>query len=111
MAVAWELYFQEQGLAPHVRCEHEHCQAAKPMIVARRQQAGEHEYVTGERRLMGFCCQCWQETSFRHGKDQVADMSFMKDAGGFLHKVNSESGRRLRGTLTKHEFRKFIGRA
>jgi hypothetical protein len=24
MAVAWELYFQEQGLAPHVRCEHEH---------------------------------------------------------------------------------------
>jgi len=35
-------------------------------------------------------------------------MSFLKEAGVFLHKVNREDGRRLRGTLTKHEFRKFI---
>ena len=26
MSVAWELYFQEQGLAPYIRFEHEHCQ-------------------------------------------------------------------------------------
>ena len=32
MSVAWELYFQEQGLAPYIRCEHGHCQADKPMI-------------------------------------------------------------------------------
>ena len=88
MTVAWELYFQEQGLAPHVQCEHEHCQAAKPRIVTRRRQIDGRECTTSKRKLMGFCCQCWQETSFRHGKDRVADMSFMRDAGVFLHKVN-----------------------
>ena len=108
MSVAWELYFQEQGLAPHIRCEHGQCQADKPMIVAARRCADEPGYVEGGRRLMGFCGQCWRETSFRHGKDQVADMTFLREAGVFLHKVSRDDGRRLRGVLTKHEFRKFI---
>ena len=92
MAVAWKLYFQEQGLAPYIRCEHEHCQTVKPIIVKTRQQTGEHEFMPGERRLIGFCCQCWRETSFRHGKDQVADMSFLKDAGVFSTKLTERVG-------------------
>ena len=79
-----------------------------PMIVAARRCADEPGSVEGGRMLMGFCCQCLRERSFRHGKDRVADMSFLQEAGVFLHKVNRDDGRRLRGVLTKHEFRKFI---
>ena len=78
------------------------------MIVATRQQVGGRELIEGGRRLLGFCGQCWHETSFRHNKDQVADMSFLREAGVFLHRVNRADGRRLRGTLTMHEFRKFV---
>ena len=92
MSVSWELYFQEQGLEPYIRCEHEHSQAVKPMTVETRQHAGEHEPMKGGRRLIGVCCQCWQETSFRHDKDQVADMSFLKEAGGFSTKLTEKMG-------------------
>ena len=98
MRVAWELNFQKQRLYPHGMCEHAECQAAGPLVVETKGEATAQGQENRQRQLMGFCGRCWRRTSLRQNKDHVADMSFPKDAGVFIRRVEgTPDGGRLKG--------------
>ena len=57
MMVAWELYFQEQGLAPGARRERTDCSPKQPhVILAKADREGEQQH--SRRQLTGFCDDC-----------------------------------------------------
>ncbi len=61
MTIAWELYFQAQGLAPAARCGQQDYAPKQPhVIVAKADENGHHEKP--RRQLTGFCEDCWQHT-------------------------------------------------
>jgi hypothetical protein len=64
LTIAWELYFQAQGLAPAARCGQQGCAPKQPhVIVAKRDEGEKHEQ--SRRQLTGFCEDCWQHTHLR----------------------------------------------
>jgi hypothetical protein len=88
MIVAWELYFQAQGLAPGAQCERSSCPPSQPhVIVAKAEAVGPPQQA--RRILTGFCADCWKQTSLCHGRDEVPDMDFLFRAGVF------ETGKRI----------------
>jgi hypothetical protein len=107
MTIAWELYFQAQGLAPAARCGQQGCTLKQPhVIVAKADESGHHEQP--RRQLTGFCEDCWRHTHLRHGREDVADMSFLFNAGVFKKKTRIDPRARLKGRVTDNEFRSFV---
>ena len=107
MTIAWELYFQAQGLAPAARCGRQGCAPKQPhVIVAKADESGHHEQP--RRQLTGFCENCWQHTHLRHGREDVADMSFLFKAGVFKKSTRIDPRARLKGRVTDNEFRSFV---
>jgi hypothetical protein len=49
------------------------------------------------RQLTGFCEDCWQHTHLRHGREDVADMSFLFNAGVFNKSTRIDPSARLKG--------------
>ena len=58
--------------------------------------------------LTGFCEDCWQHTHLRHGREDVADMSFLFNAGVFKKSTRIDPRARLKGRVTDNEFRSFV---
>jgi hypothetical protein len=107
MTISWELYFQAQGLAPAARCEQQGCAPKQPhVIVAKADEGEKHEQP--RRQLTGFCEDCWQHTHHRHGREDVADMSFLFNAGVFKKSTRIDPRARLKGRVTDNEFRSFV---
>jgi hypothetical protein len=107
LTIAWELYFQAQGLAPAARCGQQGCAPKQPhVIVAKRDEGEKHEQ--SRRQLTGFCEDCWQHTHLRHGRENVADMSFLFNAGVFNKSTRIDPRARLKGRVTDNEFRSFV---
>ena len=75
MTIAWELYFQAQGLAPAARCGQVGCTPKQPHVVLAKVD-GDEKQQQPRRKLTGFCDDCWQHVCLRHGRDEVPDMSF-----------------------------------
>jgi hypothetical protein len=82
MTVAWELYFQAQGLAPGAQCGQSGCLPKQPHVILAKAE-GAVQRQPSRRKLTGFCADCWQHTHLRHGRDEVPDMSFLFKARGF----------------------------
>jgi hypothetical protein len=83
MTVAWELYFQAQGLdTPGARCERTGCWPKQPHVILAKAD-GDGKQRHPRRQLTGFCDDCWQHAHLRHGRDKVPDMSFLFNAGVF----------------------------
>ena len=98
MTIAWELYFQAQGLAPAARCGQQDCAPKQPhVIVAKADESGHQEKP--RRQLTGFCEDCWQHTHLRHGREDVADMSFLFTAGVFKKSARIDPRARLKGRV------------
>ena len=71
MTIAWELYFQEQGLSPHARCTDEKCLSGAPLVICTRHEEGCNKTGKAKRQLEGFCERCWKITDLRQGSDVV----------------------------------------
>ena len=98
LMIAWELYFQAQGLAPAARCGQQGCAPKQPhVIVAKRAEGEKHEQ--SRRQLTGFCEDCWQHTHLRHGREDVADMTFLFNAGVFTKSTRIDPRARLKGRV------------
>jgi hypothetical protein len=82
MTIAWELYFQAQGLAPAARWGQQSCAPKQPHVIVAKADESEH-HDQPRRQLKCFCEDCWQHTHLRHGREDVADMSFLFNAGVF----------------------------
>ena len=123
MAIAWELYFQAQGLAPHAWCGTEDCSRRKPLVLVvpttdgeRCQEKERHKTAApeetgsegGRRALGGFCTGCWKRVGLREGKDTVASTEFMRLKGIFKDAKKIDPRARLRGHVTRDEFQKFV---
>ena len=123
MAIAWELYFQAQGLAPHAWCGTEGCSRRKPLVLVvpttdgercqekeRQKTAAPEETGSegGRRALGGFCTGCWKRVGLREGKDTVASTEFMRLKGIFKDAKKIDPRARLRGHVTRDEFQKFV---
>ena len=123
MAIAWELYFQAQGLAPHAWCGTESCSRRKPLVLVVPTTDGEgcqgeerHQAAApgatgsegGRRVLGGFCTGCWKRVGLREGKDTVASTEFMRLKGIFRDAKKIDPQARLRGHVTRDEFQKFV---
>jgi hypothetical protein len=107
MTIAWELYFQAQGLAPGARCEQTGCSPKQPhVILAKADRNGKQQQP--RRQLTGFCDDCWQHAHLRHGRDEVPDMSFLFNAGVFKRGKRIDPSARLKGRVTDNEFRSFV---
>ena len=105
MTIAWELYFQAQGLAPAARCGQQGCAPKQPhVIVAKADESGHHKQP--RRQLTGFCENCWRHTHLRYGREDVADMSFLFKAGVFKKSARIDPRARLKGRVTDNEFRR-----
>jgi hypothetical protein len=107
MTIAWELYFQAQGLAPAARCEQVGCTPKQPHVVLAKVD-GDEKQQQPRRKLTGFCDDCWQHVCLRHGRDEVPDMSFLLDAGVFKKSKRIDPRARLKGKVTDNEFRSFV---
>jgi hypothetical protein len=59
LTVAWELYFQEQGLAPGARRERTDCSPKQPHVILAKAD-GDGKQRHPRRQLTGFCDDCWQ---------------------------------------------------
>ena len=105
MTLAMELYFQEQGLSTYAKCQYGTCPPCKPHVVVQEKCSADS---SERRQLVGFCPSCWRHTDIRHGREQVADMSFMHAENIFEKGKNIAPSARLRGRLTLAEFRKYI---
>ena len=121
MTIAWELYFQAQGLAPHAWCGTENCSRRKPTVLVvpneegeghqgeeRHQTAGPTGSEGGRRALGGFCTGCWKRVGLREGKDATASTEFMRLKGIFKDAKKIDPQARLRGHVTRDEFQKFV---
>ena len=123
MAIAWELYFQDHGSAPHAWCGTEGCKKRQPLVIStqaplegfsqasREHPGGDNQHNSTEaqrRQLGGFCAHCWQRVGLRTGRDEVASIDFMKIKRVFKNagKINPEA--RLCGPVTENEFQKFV---
>jgi hypothetical protein len=107
MTVAWELYFQAQGLAPGARCERTGCSPKQPHVILAKAD-GDGKQRHPRRQLTGFCDDCWQHAHLRHGRDEVPDMSFLFNAGVFKRGKRIDPRARLKGRVTDNEFRSFV---
>jgi len=107
MTIAWELYFQAQGLAPAARCGQQGCAPKQPHVILAKGDEGE-KHEQPRRQLTGFCEDCWQHTHLRHGREDVADMSFLFNAGVFNKSTRIDPSARLKGKVTDNEFRSFV---
>ena len=123
MAIAWELYFQAQGLAPHAWCGTEGCQRQQPLVVSTQAPLkccgqASHEHPSDDnqhrppeaqrRQLGGFCAQCWRQVGLRTGRNEVASIDFMKLKRVFKNAGKIDPEARLRGPVTENEFQKFV---
>ena len=123
MAIAWELYFQAQGLAPHAWCGTEGCKRQQPLVVSTQaplKSCGQvsHEHPSDDnqhrppeaqrRQLGGFCVQCWRQVGLRTGRNDVASIDFMKLKRVFKNAGKIDPEARLRGPVTENEFQKFV---
>jgi len=79
MTIAWELYFQAQGLAPGARCEQIGCSPKQPHVILAKADRNEKQRQP-RRQLTDFCDNCWQHAHLRHGRGEVPDMSFLLNA-------------------------------
>jgi hypothetical protein len=110
MTVAWELYFQAQGLAPGARCERTGCSPKQPHVILAKAD-GDGKQRHPRRQLTGFCDDdCWQHAHLRHGRDEVPDMSFLFNAGVFKGGKRIDPRARLKVRVTDNEFRSFVDR-
>ena len=122
MTIAWELYFQTQGLAPHAWCGTTGCERRQPHVVmdgfeeprspctnsCRQDQAGEERATSGRRILGGFCSGCWKHVGLREGREEVSSIEFMRAKGIFKRASKVDPGARLRGRISEDEFQKFV---
>lgn len=122
MAIAWELYFQAQGLAPHAWCGTAGCKKRQPLIMVTQvptgsgdqelhEQAEHRGQVCSEaqrRQLGGFCAHCWKRVGLRTGRDDVASIDFMELKQVFKNSSRIDPKARLRGPVTENEFQKFV---
>ena len=121
MAIAWELYFQAQGLAPHAWCGTSGCARRQPLVIATQpltddgrashtQSAsqGQDRSEPRRRQLAGFCAHCWQRVGLRTGREDVASIDFMKSKRVFTKANKIDPKARLRGPVTENEFQKFV---
>jgi len=108
MTIAWELYFQEQGLSPHAKCTNEKCRGGTPLVICTRHEDGCNKTSKAKRQLEGFCERCWRITDLRQGSEVVGDMGFMSNEGVFDEALKEGTHARLRGELTDNEFRKYV---
>ncbi len=99
MTIAWELYFQAQGLAPAARCGQQGCTPKQPHVLLAKSDVGE-KHEQPRRQLMGFCEDCWQHTHLRHGREDVADMTCLFNAGVFTKSTRIDPRARLKGRVT-----------
>jgi hypothetical protein len=67
MTVAWELYFQAQGLAPGARCERTGCSPKRPHVILAKAD-GDGKQRHPRRQLTRFCDNCWQHASVQERK-------------------------------------------
>jgi hypothetical protein len=107
MTVAWELYFQAQGLASGAWCGQSGCPPKQPHVILAKAD-GNVKQQQPRRTLTGFCDKCWQHTHLRHGRDEVPDMSFLLNAGVFKRGKRIDPRARLKGKVTDNEFRSFV---
>ena len=121
MAIAWELYFQAQGLAPHAWCGTSGCARRQPLVIATQPLAddgrashtqsasqGQDRSEPRRRQLAGFCAHCWQRVGLRTGREDVASIDFMKSKRVFTKANKIDPKARLRGPVTENEFQKFV---
>jgi hypothetical protein len=107
MIVAWELYFQAQGLAPGAQCGQSGCPPKQSHVILAK-AAGAVKRQPSRRKLTGFCDDCWQHAHLRHGRDEVPDMSFLFKAGVFAKEKRIDPRARLKGKVTDNEFSSFV---
>jgi hypothetical protein len=109
MIVAWELYFQSQGLTPGARCGQSSCPPKQPHVILAKAE-GAVKQQPSRRKLTGFCTDCWQHAHLRHGRDEVPDMSFLFKAAVFAKGKRIDPRARLKGKVTDNEFSSFVDR-
>jgi hypothetical protein len=107
MTVAWELYFQAQGLAPGAKSERIGCSPTQPHVILAKAD-GDGKQRHPRRQLTGFCDDCWQHAHLRHGRDEVPDMSFLFTPGVFKRGKRIDPRAKLKGRVTDNEFRSFV---
>jgi len=109
MTIAWELYFQAQGIAPRAQCGQSGCPPKQPHVILAKAD-GIVKQQQPRRKLTGFCDDYWQHAHLRHGRDEVPDMSFLFNAGVFKRGKRIDPRVRLKGKVTDNEFRSFVDR-
>ena len=104
--------YETSGLPPLACCPNKDCTQGMPIVVSGLREidspaSSTTPDVTEERYLDYFCPQCWSFENFRHNKDTVRDLSFMRDSIEKGRKIGqSTSPSSLRGPLTESEMQK-----